>query len=139
MTSSESSIRYEGWRVAAASAVGVFFASLLVYSFGVLLKPLADTFSWSRETTSTAYACFVWAAGLSAPIIGRLLDRHGPVSVGVPCLALCGCGIAALSQLTAHPLHLYLSFTVLGAAATGTSALAYSRAVSTWFDRRRGL
>jgi hypothetical protein len=47
----ESSVRYPGWRVAGASAVGVFvsFASLLVYTFGIFLKPMADEFSWSRE------------------------------------------------------------------------------------------
>ena len=34
---------YEGWRVAIASAVGVFvsFASLFIYTFGIFLKPLA--------------------------------------------------------------------------------------------------
>ena len=46
----ENSRRYEGWRVAGAAGVGVFvsFASLLVYTFGIFLKPLAEEFSWSR-------------------------------------------------------------------------------------------
>ena len=48
----ETSPRYEGWRVVAASAAGVFvsFASLLVYTFGVFLKPLTVEFGWSRDT-----------------------------------------------------------------------------------------
>ena len=138
MTASESSIRYEGWRVAAASAAGVFFASLLVCGFSVLLKPLAEEFAWSRESTATAYACFALASALAAPIVGRLLDRYGPGRVAVPCIALCGIGIASLSLLTGSRAHLYGLFTILGIAATGTSPLAYSRAVSTWFDRRRG-
>jgi hypothetical protein len=46
----EDDLRYEGWRVAAAAAVGVFvgFASLLVYTFGVFLKPLAERSSPGR-------------------------------------------------------------------------------------------
>ena len=42
--------KHQGWRVAVASGVGVFvsFASLLVYTFGVFLKPLAEEFGWSR-------------------------------------------------------------------------------------------
>ena len=46
-TLDERSIRYEGWRVVAASALGVFvgFGSLLVYTFGIFLKPLAEQFS----------------------------------------------------------------------------------------------
>ena len=50
-TSGEDDPRYQGWRVVAASSVGVFvgFGSLLVYTFGIFLKPLAEQFSWSRE------------------------------------------------------------------------------------------
>ena len=138
MTGGESSIRYEGWRVAAASATGVFFASLLVYGFSVLLKPLAEEFAWSRETTATAYGCFALASALAAPVVGRLLDRHGPARVAIPCMALCGLGIASLSMLGGSRAQLYSLFTVIGLVVTGTTPLAYSRAVSTWFDRRRG-
>jgi hypothetical protein len=54
----ETSLRYEGWRIALASGVGVFvsFASLLVYTFGIFLKPLAEEFSWSREAVSARSA-----------------------------------------------------------------------------------
>jgi predicted MFS family arabinose efflux permease len=51
---------------------------------------------------------------------------------------LCGIGIASLSALTASRVHMYGVFAVMGVAGVGTSALAYSRAVSTWFDVRRG-
>ena len=138
MSVSESSIRYEGWRVAAASAAGVFFAAVVVYGFGVLLKPLTVEFSWSRETTAAAYSCYALASALAAPLIGRLLDRYGPTRVAVPCIVLCGAGIAQLSTLSGSRLQLYGIFTALGIAATGTSPLAYSRAVASWFDRRRG-
>lgn len=131
--------RYAGWRVALASAVGVFFASAIVYGFGVLLTPLATDLAWSRERASIAYACFAGAAALASPTLGWLLDRHGPVRVVIPSLALCGLGLASLSVLTASPVHVYSAFTVLGLAAAGSSPLAYSRAVSTWFDARRGL
>jgi predicted MFS family arabinose efflux permease len=54
-------------------------------------------------------------------------------------VALCGVGIASLVELTASRAHLYGLFAVMGVAGIGTSALAYSRAISTWFDARRGL
>ena len=123
----------------AASAAGVFFASIVVYGFAVLLKPFAAAFSWSRETTATAFACFALASALTAPIIGRLLDRYGATRVAVPCIAICGAGIASMSLLTGSRAQLFGLFAILGIAATGTSPLAYSRAVSTWFDRRRGV
>ena len=134
----EGSIRYEGWRVAAASGIGVLFASMAAYAFSVLLKPLSEEFAWSRETASTAYSCFTLASALAAPILGPLLDWRGPRRVVLPCMIAIGLGLASLSTMTGSPARLYLQFTILGLAVIGASSLAFSRTVSTWFDLRRG-
>ena len=134
----ERSLRYEGWRVAAASGIGVLFASMAAYSFSVLLKPLTQEFAWSREIVSTAYSCFTLASALAAPMLGPLLDRGGPLRVVLPCMIANGIGIALLSTMSASPVQLYLMFTALGLAVIGSSPLAFSRTVSTWFDVRRG-
>ena len=136
--SDERSLRYEGWRVAVVSGIGVFFAAMAAYGFAVLLKPLTQEFAWSRETVSTAYSFLAVASALAAPILGRLLDRYGSVRVALPCMIANGLGIASLSLMTASPAHLYLAFTALGLAVIGASPLAFSRTVSTWFDDRRG-
>ena len=135
----ESNVRYQGWRVAAAGTLGVFLASLVIYPFGILLKPLAEEFAWSREAVSSAYGVAAMMAALSAGPLGYLLDRARPKRIIVTSVTVLGCGFVSLSMLTAHPWHFYLVFAVLGVAGLGTSALAYSRLVSGWFDRRRGL
>src|SRR5262245_59491694 len=112
----EHDIRYEGWRVTGASATGVFFASILVYGFAVLLKPLTEEFGWSRQSVSAAYAMMAAASALFAPVLGTLLDRHGPRRVVVPCIVLCGVGMMSLSALTASRVQLYVVFAVLGLA-----------------------
>jgi len=134
----ERSLRYAGWRVAAASGIGVLFASMAAYGFSILLKPLSQEFAWSRETASTAYSCFTLASALAAPVLGPLIDRRGPLRVVLPCMVAIGLGIASLSTMTASPARLYILFTALGLAVIGASPLAFSRTVSTWFDRRRG-
>jgi MFS family permease len=136
----ESSRGYEGWRVAFASAVGVFvsFASLLVYTFGLFLKPVAEEFSWSREAVSVAFGFAAISVAVCSPLIGYLLDRFHPRSIILPCLAIFGCAFASLSLLTPHLWHLYATFIVLGIVGNGTAQMAYSRAVSSWFERRRG-
>src|SRR5262245_30412159 len=131
--------RYEGWRVTAASASGVFFATLLFYTFAVFLKPLSEEFGWSREALSSAYGLTTATAAVCAPLLGHLLDRLGVRAIAVPCLALAGCALASMAALTPHLGHLYATFAVLGVAASGTTALPYSRAISTWFERRRGV
>jgi MFS family permease len=41
--------------------------------------------------------------------------------------------------LTPHLLHFYLTFFLIGLVGNGTAYIGYSRAISTWFNRRRGL
>src|SRR3954447_5768795 len=99
--SSEANWRYTGWRVAAASAGGVFasFGSLLVFTFGVFLKPIATEFGWSREAVSFAFACAALSVAACSPAIGTLVDRFGPRRVILPCVAVFGCAVAALALL----------------------------------------
>jgi hypothetical protein len=65
----ENSLRYEGWRVSAASGVGVFLSSLLIYTFAIFLKPIADEFSWSREQVSRAYSVAALTAGVCSALM----------------------------------------------------------------------
>lgn len=133
--------RYEGWRVTAASAVGVFvsFASLLVYTFGVFLKPLTIEFGWSREAVSSAFGVAAIMIALASPLLGLLFDRFGPRRIIAPCIAVFGGAFASLAWLTPSLTHLYVIFIVLGLVGNGTAQMAYSRAVSSWFDQRRGM
>ena len=136
----ETDFRYEGWRVAGAASVGVFvsFASLLVYTFGVLLKPLAEEFSWSREAVSAAFGIAAMTVAACSPPLGYLFDRVKPTRIIIPCLIVFGCAFASLALLTPRLWQLYLTFFVLGVVGNGTAQMAYSRAVSSWFERRRG-
>src|SRR5450755_2500176 len=79
-SNTEESWRYPGWRVAAASAAGVFvsFSSLLVFTFGIFLKPVAAEFAWSREAVSLAFGIAAISIAVCSPGIGMLLDRFGP-------------------------------------------------------------
>ncbi|HEX7087634.1 MAG TPA: MFS transporter [Vicinamibacterales bacterium] len=137
----EARAAYLGWRVTAASAVGVFvgFASLFVYTFALFLKPLADEFGWSRQDVSAAFGFAAISLALCSPLLGYLLDRFGPVRVIVPCVAIFGLAFASLSLLTPRLWHLYAVSIVLGCVGNGTAQMAYSRAVSSWFDARRGM
>jgi MFS family permease len=136
----EKSLSYRGWRVALASSACVFvsFASLLVYTFGVFLKPLTAEFGWSRQAVSSSFGLAALSVAACSPFIGILLDRFPARRIIVPSLTVFGCAFASLSLLTPHLWHLYAVFIVLGVVGNGTAHLAYSRAISTWFHERRG-
>ncbi len=139
-TATENSIHYRGWRVVLASSACVFvsFASLLVYTFGVFLKPVAAEFHWTREAVSAAFGFAALAVAACSPPLGLLLDRFPARRIILPCFIIFGCSFASLSLLTHHLWHLYAVFLLLGVVGNGTAHLAYSRVLSTWFDARRG-
>jgi MFS family permease len=137
----ETSPSYPGWRVALASSLGVFvgFGSLLVYTFGIFLKPLTEEFGWSRQAVSVAFGIASMTVAAGAPLIGHLLDRFGPRRIVVPCVVVFGSAFASLALMTHRLWHLYAVFVIMGIVGSGTTHLAYTRAVSSWFDRRRGM
>src|SRR5580692_7334855 len=136
----EASLRYPGWRVALAAAGCVFvsFASLLVYTFSVFLKPLTAEFGWSRESASIAFGIAAMTVAVCSPPLGLLLDRYPARRIILPCITVFGCAFASLSLMTRHLWHLYAVFFVLGIVGNGTAQLAYTRAITTWFHERRG-
>jgi MFS family permease len=136
----EDDLRYQGWRVAAASALGVFvgFASVFVYTFGIFLKPIAQEFNWSREAVSASFGFAAIMVAVASPAIGYLLDRYEPRRVILPCLLVFGLTFASLSTLTPHLWRLYATFALLGLVGNGTAQMAYARALSSWFEARRG-
>ncbi|MBV9762921.1 MAG: MFS transporter [Acidobacteriaceae bacterium] len=123
-----------------ACCCGVFvsFASVVVFTFGVFLKPLAATFHWSRGQVSFAFTLAALTVAICSPILGRLLDRYPARRVILPCTIVYAAAFGSLALLTAHLWHLYAVFIVLGIVGNGTTQLGYARVISNWFDEQRG-
>jgi MFS family permease len=141
MVQSEASTAYPGWKVVLAGFFGVMgsFAAVVPYTFGVFLKPLASEFGWHREAVSAGFSIAALTVAAASPVLGFFLDRFGPRRIVLPCIAIfCG-GYVSLAWLTPHLFHFYFVFFLLGLVGNGTAYLGYSRAISTWFVRRRGL
>ena len=137
----ESDLGYYGWRVALAACFGVMagFGSLFVYTFAAFVKPLGAEFGWSREVVSRGFGFAAITLGACSPLLGRWIDRYGPRRIILPCMTVFGCGVASLALLQSHVWQFYLTCIVLGAVGNGAAHLAYSRSISTWFQRRLGM
>jgi len=136
----ESEIAYPGWKVVLAGFFGVMvsFASVVPYTFGLFLKPLTASFGWHREATSAGFSIAALTVAAASPGLGFLLDRYKPRRIVLPCILVFSVAYASLALLTPHLLHFYLTFFVIGLVGNGTAYIGYSRAISTWFNRRRG-
>ena len=137
----EDSALYPGWRVAIAASGCVFvsFASLLVYTFGVFLKPVARGIwlvprgSLRRLRDRGPRRGGVLTSARLAPLLVSRKASHPAVDGGLR-LRLRFAVLADAPFVAPHAV-----FLVLGMVGNGTAHLAYSRALATWFHERRGM
>ena len=114
------------------------FGSLFVYTFAVFVKPLSADFGWSREAISLGFGLAAITLGVVSPLLGLLIDKLGPRRIILPCMTIyCG-AILSLAFLHSRVWQFYATCVVLGAVGNGAAHLAYSRSISTWFQRRLG-
>src|SRR5271170_6167120 len=136
----EFNLGYYGWRVVLAACLGVMagFGSLFVYTFAVFVKPLSAEFSWSREAVSLGFGLAAITLGLISPLLGRWIDRFGPRRIILPCMTVFACSIASMALLRSGIWQFYATCILIGLVGNGAAHLAYSRSISTWFEKRLG-
>ncbi len=131
----------DDWLTVIASAVGLALSvgTLLVYVFGVFVRPLAAEFHWTRTQVSTALVVGELMIAVTAPLWGWLIDRFGPRrTILASTFGLC-VAFASLSLLTHHLWHLYLLFALFSVAGGAASPIGYSAVLVRSFDRKLGL
>src|ERR1700757_1067690 len=79
---------YYGWIIVGVAFVTMALGVTARTSFSLLLPPLIDEFGWDRGQAAGAFSFgFLISAALS-PLVGRIMDRHGPrvvIESGVVC------------------------------------------------------
>ena len=129
------------WGVGAAATVGLIFSLgvLLVYTFGVFVRPLSAEFGWSRTQLSLGVAVSQYTLALSSPFWGLLIDRFGPRFVVLPSVVCLSALVASLSLLTANIWHYYLVFAAISFTAGGATPVGYCAILVRRFQRHLGL
>jgi len=132
---------FYGWIVVATAALGLFLGAfpIVAFSFGVFFPSFVDEFHASRAAVSLAFTSHNVFSGLSALIIGRMVDRIGARSVILPGLAIVATLLLSAEAIGSRLSELYLFYIALGVVGSATTTVPYALVVSRWFDRRRGL
>src|SRR3954469_563802 len=108
----------------------------LVESFTVFLLPISESFGWDRARVVSVYSLSALAAGLAAPMAGRLFDRSGPrIVYSAGLLLLGGAFLIAASADELWQFQLTLGLCVgLGAALIGN--VPNSILLGRWFGAK---
>jgi MFS family permease len=129
----------QGWRVVVAAVTGMMLTSVHIYSTGVMIVPLENEFGWSRAQISTGMLiCSVFSV-LFSPFFGMLIDRFGPRRIALFGVSFYCLALASLSLASAAIWTWFLLWTLLAIALLNTKPTVWIAAISSLFDRNRGL
>ncbi len=126
-----------GWVVVFSAFIAMLTTSIPLYSFGVFIEPLADTFGWLRGNISLALAIFNLVVGFVAIFLGRMTDRYGVKRVMVLGMVFYVVSLFFTSRINSL-ITFYLCFAGLGVGASSFYVPIIST-VTKWFTKRRGL
>ncbi len=130
---------YFGWGIVAVAFVTMAISVTARTAFSLLLGPLIDEFGWDRGLAAGAFSFGFLVSALLGPIVGGIMDRHGPRVVILAGVVMLASGLF-LSPGIETPWRLYLTLGLLvGAGANLMSFTAQSLYLPNWFQRRRGL
>jgi predicted MFS family arabinose efflux permease len=129
------------WWVVFGSTVGLIVGNgpIVFFTFGLFLLPVTREFGWDRATFSSSLLVGHALAALAYPFLGRAIDRYGVRRVSLTSIVLFALAVASLS-LTPPSATVFIAMAGLcGLLSAGQAPLPYAKAVSSWFDQRRGL
>jgi predicted MFS family arabinose efflux permease len=129
------------WWVVFGSTLGLIVGNgpITLFTFGVFLKPIVAEFGWHRATVAAAITISQLIGAICTPFVGGLVDRWGVRRVTLPFILVFAITTAAISLTPASPTVFILLYGIAGLAGAGQSPLNYAKAISAWFENRRGL
>ena len=129
------------WWVVFGSTVGLIVGNgpIVFFTFGLFLGPVTREFGWDRATFSSSLLVGHGCAAAAYPFLGRAIDRYGIRRVSLTSIGLFALSLASLSLTPPSPAVFIAMAGLVGLLSAGQAPLPYAKAVSSWFDERRGL
>ena len=138
-TLSRDAERRTAWLLLGGAFTGLAISTGLMHAYPVYLVAFIEDFGWTRAETSIAYSVSQLVGGVSAPLVGILVDRLGLRRLLLLGSFLLVVGLAASAFVTAlwQVVVLYGIVTTIGANCLGL--VAFVPLLSRHFVRRRGM
>jgi len=132
---------YRGWRVVVGSGVGIGFGSAVFLStaFPLILAAVASAYGWSQSDVAKGASAALLLQAIGYPAAGFLIDRFGSRKVAAASILLFALSLAALAAVAGSYGRYIGACAAIGLLASATNMVGYARAITYWFDARRGL
>jgi len=130
------------WWIVGASLIGMIVGpgTAVIFVTNVFMVPVTTELGWSRGLFSSGLLASAIASPIMTPLFGRLMDRYGIHKIALPASVLYGLALASFSLLNANRVwQIYLMFFCASGFGAAVGPLVYSKAITAWFDKERGL
>ena len=130
-----------GWKPLAAAVIGKAFSfgTIPIYVVGVFTVPLGEAFGWSRAEVTFSFTVATFTSASLSPLVGWLCDRFGSRPLVLVGTIGYGLGMAIIATSSDWLLRYYASWSLATLLGVGASAIALTRFVAGWFERKRGM
>ncbi len=128
---------FYGWYIAIGCLLMQFVTvGVGYYGLQVFLRPLRDEHGWSASIVSSASATFFAVAGASSFVVGRYIDRYGPIPFMYSGIVLISAGTIGLGFVE-QKWQLFACYSVMAIAFGGGGGVAVSSLLTKWFIGQR--
>lgn len=146
-TEADAAFVKRAWIMVAVAMLGTMCCStsVILINVGVFMRPLEESFGWSRGAIAMSLSIAAIAMAACNPLVGRFIDRFGVRPVLIGSLIMYGAATAMTPFLIkAFGLWgLYISYALIAGLGAGSNVIAYVRLLSGWFsgpmNKSRGL
>ena len=136
---------FYGWRILVGAAVLSFVAALAsLHELPTFTDAIEDSFFETDSVNRVAFRSLgsfltMLVTGLViAPVVGFLLDRHGPKPVALPCVLVTGTALLLITQVQ-NELQIHAALWIIKAGVFSITSVVLVATLGKWFVRKRVL
>lgn len=112
----------------------------VIFVTNVFMLPVTSELGWTRGEFSAGLLASAVASPIMTPFFGWLMDRHGIQKIALPAATLYGLALASFAIMTAGARwEIFVMFACASGFGASCGPLPYSKAITAWFDKERGL
>ena len=130
------------WWIVWASLIGMIVGpgTAVIFVTNVFMVPVTTELGWTRGMFSSGLLASAVASPILTPLFGRLMDRYGIHKIALPAATAYALALASFSLLSAGShWQIYLMFACASGFGAAVGPVVYSKAITAWFDKERGL
>lgn len=128
-----------GWGTVVSGVFGQALNTVPVYAMGSFIVPIQRDTGWARGTITAGMLILCVVILVTAPLVGRLLDRYGARRVGIVGAACHCCGIALLGYCGSSVWLWLAGWVVVSTTLAFSQLTIWTKAIVSQFDRGRGI